>query len=327
MVNMANGESSEVQRCFQFHTEAYQYLILLLVLSLHSLLMKVLVKDLGFQMPRHIIMFSMSMSDFIQILFVCICHFIASVSRSGSDTTICHVLRQTALFVNMLTIVVSSLGVIAMSLERYIACIHSFQIHYIFTHERAVYGSIIQWLIGAILATIEVLRNNITRMSTVTITSTVKVVYIIFTFAAAIPVCVIQLRLFFFAKTKLKRVNPAGAFGAQLELAHYRKKHIKVALVSGIVAIGFVVCMLPTSFMFLYEIINHTTASASARQVCFSLLTANCLVDPIVYGLGNVDTRKMILRNLKKAKQYIMSKLFPSKVEPGVFTVNGTYWK
>jgi len=49
-------------------------------------------------------------------------------------------------------------------------------------------------------------------------------------------------------KTNLKRINPAGAFRAQLELADYRKKHIKVVLVSGIFAIGFVVCMLPTSF-------------------------------------------------------------------------------
>ena len=322
---MANGESSEVQRCFQFHAKGYQYLILLLVLPFHILLMKVLVKDLGFQMPRHIIMFSMSMSDLIQLLFVCICHFIASVSKSGSDTTLCHAMLETTLFVGTLTIVVSSLGVIAMSLERYIACIHSFHIHCIFTHERVVYDSIIQWVIGAILATIEVLTNNATRMATVTFTSAGKVFYIIFTFAAAIAVCVIQLRLFFFAKTKLKRVNPTGAFGVQLELADYRKKHIKVALVSGIVAIGFVVCMLPMSFMFLYEIINDTTASASARKVCLAFVSSNWLVEPFIYGIGSADTRKMILQNLKKAKQYIMSKLFPSKVEPGVFTVNGTY--
>ena len=59
----------------------------------------------------------------------------------------------------------------------------------------------------------------------------------------------------------LKRVNPAGAFCAQLELADYRKKHIKVVLISGIVAIRFVFCMLPMSFLFPYEIINDTTAS------------------------------------------------------------------
>ena len=322
---MANGKSTEVYRCFQFHTEGYQYLILLLVLPFHSLLIKVLAKDLGFQMPRHIIMFSMSMSDLIQLLFVCICYFIASVFENGRDTTLCHGMREITLFIGTLTIVVSSLGVIAMSVERYIACIHCFQLHYTFTHERVVYASIIQWVFGAILATIEVLTNDVTRIASGKIASAFQIIYIIFTFAAAIPVCVIQARLFFFAKTKLQRVNPAGAFGVQLELADYRKKHIKVALVSGIVAVGFVVCMLPTAFLFLYEIINNTAASASARQVCFAFVTANCLVDPFIYGIGSADTRKMITRNLKKAKQFIISKLFPSKVEPGVFTIDGTY--
>ena len=74
--------------------------------------------------------------------------------------------------------------------------------------------------------------------------SAFQIIFIIFTFAAAIPACVIQTSLFFFAKIKLKRVNPAGASGGQLELADYRTKHIKVTMVSGIVTVGFVVCML-----------------------------------------------------------------------------------
>ena len=80
-------------------------------------------------------------------------------------------------------------------------------------------------------------------------------------FAVAIPVCVIRLRLFFLQKTKLKRVNPEGALCTRLEFADYKKKHIKVVLISGIVAIRFIFCMSPTSFLFPYEIINDTTAS------------------------------------------------------------------
>ena len=319
---MANDKSTEVYRCSQFRIKGYHYFIFLLVLPFHSLVVKVLTKDLRFRMPRHIIMLSLSLSDLIQTQSLFICHFIISVFESGTDTALCHVLRETAMFIVTLTTVLSSLGVLAMSVERYVACIHSFQLHRIFTDERVVYGSILQWLIAAVLATVEVLTNNVTKITTITTASAFQIIYIIITFAVAIPACIIQLRLFFFAKTKLKRFNPAGAFGAQLELADYRKKHIKVAFVSGIVAIGFVVCMLPTSFMFLYEIINDTTASVPARQVCFSLVMANCLVDPFIYGIGNADTRKMILRNLKKAKRFVISKLFPSKDESGVFTIN-----
>ena len=318
---MANSSNEKVYDCFEYKVEGYKYTILLCVMPFHSLLIKILMKDLGFGMPRHIIMLSMSISDLMQPFFIRICHFTASVSNSGTDATLCHVMREIKLFIIIQTTVVSSLGVIAMSVERYIACIHSFHIHRIFTHERVVYGSIIQWLIGTILGIVEVLTNKVDEMTMIKRGSALQIIFIIFTFAAAIPVCVLQARLFFFAKTKLKRVNPAGAFGAQLELADSRKKQIKVALVSGIVAVGFVVCMLPTASLFLYEIINDVTVFGPIKPFSFILAMMNCIANSFIYGLGNVDTRKMILQHLKKVKQFFITKLFPSKVESGVFTV------
>ena len=160
--------------------------------------------------------------------------------------------------------------------------------------------------------------NKATWMSAV---STLQIICITFSFSAAIPVCVVQVCLFLFAKTKLKRVSPAGAFGAQLELSDYRKKHIKVLLVSDIVTVVFVVCMLPTVSLFIYEIITGTAASTFAKQLSFSFAAATCLVEPIIYGFGNANTKKMIVQNLKKAKGLIIIILFPSKVELGVFTV------
>ena len=138
-----------------------------------------------------------------------------------------------------------------MSVERYIACIQSFQIRRIFTHERVVYSSIIQCVVTILLAITEVLANEANKSVWMSGVSALQIIFTIFTFAAAIPACVIQTHLFFLTKTKLKRFNPAVAFGAQLELADYRSKHIKVALVSGIVAVGFVVCLLPTTSLFL----------------------------------------------------------------------------
>ena len=139
--------------------------------------------------------------------------------------------------------------------------------------------------------------------------SALQIIFIIFTFAAAIPVWVNQVLLFFFATTKSGRGNPAGAFGAQLELADYRKNQIKVALVSGIATVGFVVCMLPTACLFLYKIVTGTTASTFATHLSFSFATANCLIEPLIYGfmdfiygLGNADIRKMIMQNLKKQR-------------------------
>ena len=321
LINMAAGNSELVKDCFEYEVGGYIYTILLCAMPFQVLLIKVLIKDLGLRMPRHTIMLSMSISDVIHPISVCIFYIIMSAFDSRPETSLCHALRQSTLFLGILTTVVSSLGVIAMSIERYVACIHSFHIHRIFTQERVVYGSIIQWVIGTILAITEVLTNNVSGTNAIKTFSALHIIFITFTYATAIPVGVIQARLFFFAKTKLKQINPAGAFGPQLELADYRKKHFKVALVSGIVAFGFVVSMLPTASLFLYEVSTGSKASKLATDVCFSFTKASCLVNPFIYGIGNADARKMIVQNLKKAKQFIIFKLCPSKVESGAFTV------
>jgi len=104
------------------------------------------------------------------------------------------------MFIITLTTALSSLGATATSAERRTACAHSFHIHRIFTHDRVVCGSIIQWVIGATFATIEVLTNSTTRMATATTAPAFQIPHSIVTLAAAIPVCVNQLRLLFFSK-------------------------------------------------------------------------------------------------------------------------------
>ena len=54
-------------------------------------------KDLGFRMSRHIILFSMPLSELVHTLPVPICHFISKVFKSGIDTTHCLVLGEIAM--------------------------------------------------------------------------------------------------------------------------------------------------------------------------------------------------------------------------------------
>ena len=67
------------------------------MLPINSLLIKVVTKDLGFTMFRHIIMFSMPASDLIQSLLVRICNFIFKVLNGGTDTKLFPVLREIAM--------------------------------------------------------------------------------------------------------------------------------------------------------------------------------------------------------------------------------------
>ena len=54
-------------------------------------------KDLGFRMSRHIILFSMPLSELVHTLPSPICHFISNVFKSGIDTTHCLVLGEIAM--------------------------------------------------------------------------------------------------------------------------------------------------------------------------------------------------------------------------------------
>lgn len=283
-------------------------------------MLKVLAKDLGFGMPRHIIVFSLSLSDTMQPMVFCICNAIAKAGNITGGSALCDVIIDAFLFIATITLVVTSLGVIFMSVERYVACIHSFYIHQILPHKRVTYISLFQWVIGIILGVAEVLTNKPTNTLIVTKASILHTLIIILTFAIVIPVCSIQLRLFIFAKTKMARVNPAGAFGAALELAHYRRRQIKAALSSGIVAIGVVACFLPLASIFLYELVNDATATLLYRNICISLAIASSLADPFIYGIGTADTRKMLLRNLKRMKQRLI-KLFLQKTESDIFVI------
>ena len=139
-----SSASCSVRHFQQISSWTERFLIIQPKILKHVKLLKELITDLEFRMPRHIIMFSMSISDMLHPISICICHFIVSAFDSRPERSLCHAMHKLKLFAIVLPLVVSSLGVIAMSVERYIACSHGFHIHRIFTHERVVYGSIIQ---------------------------------------------------------------------------------------------------------------------------------------------------------------------------------------
>ena len=303
---MANTNSTEPQRCFEFSIENYQYFIISCALPFQILMFKVLAKDLGFGMPRHIIAFSLLLSDAMQPIMFCICTIVTKAGNITEGNALCDAIVDAFLFVITVAVVVTSLGVLFMSVERYIACIHSLYLHHILSHRRVTFISIFQWVIGTILGVTEVLTNKPTN-TIITKASLLHISIIILTCVTLIPVCSIQLRLFLFARRKMKMIIPAGAFGVQLELAHYRKKQIKATISTGIVAIGVVVCFLPLASIFLYELVNDTTASPSDRSICVSLAITTSLANPFIYGIGTADTRKMLVRNLKRIKQFLFS--------------------
>ena len=273
------------------------------------LMTKILAKDLRLTLPRHQIMFSLSLSDGLQVFIPFITTTVMKAFKLKTDNNVCIVLRQIVLADAALTLPVSSLAVLAMSLERYVACIHSFRLHEIFSDSRVAVMSGFIWAIGAVSAVTSVAIHPINIQETILGgLITFKLVVIIFVIPTSVAVVLIQARLFFFSRTKLSQITPSGAFGAQAELADFRKKQIKVALIASIIAFAFVFCMLPAAATFLYELINNLSIDSSFKTTCIAMAMANTLVDPFIYGIGVADTRRLIMKNLKNLKLYILER-------------------
>ena len=306
---MANSNHTDVHVCMEEPNGIVLLVLAPLVLPLHSVLIKVHTKEYQFTLPRHKILLCLSLSDAIQIFTLFIIGLVNEIVTLTPGSTGCMVYRAFAKFICCSMLVVSSLSITAMTLERYIACIHSFRLHQMFTESRVRYGSILVWMLGVLFGSLAALTTHIDDAVTIPNRSVFQYVYLLFVIPQSVFIIITQVRLFLFCRKKIKQVIPAGAFGAELELANYRKKHFKVAFMAGIVALAFLLCMIPMATIFLYELLTGEYVSASLRSACFGLSMCNSLADPFIYGFGIADIRRVIFREVKKLKQLLIEVL------------------
>ena len=295
-----------VQPCKTQNISFVPLIFIFLIFPFHILMMKILAKNLHFALPRHSILFSLCLSDGIQVFVAIIVGTVHASSAITEEGIACQFVKGTMVFVTIFTLFVTCVAIISLSIERYVACIHSFRLHCTFTEVKVRYGSIITWVMAAALAVVSlVARENHHIQETIT-DSSMKITAVVFIFPTSLIVTIVQVRLYLFTRKKLKQVAPGQAFGVQLELADYRKKHVKVASVAGIVALVFVFCMVPFASISLYEMITGANVSASVRAICGYFALSNTVLDPFIYGFGMADTRKKIFGEVKKAREYLV---------------------
>ena len=304
---MAINSSTNYHACIDEEFEAPMIVIMLLAMPFHLFIIKILAMEFQFDLPRHKILFSLSLSDAMMLFGVFIFAIVNKVVTVTTESTGCVVYRGFSLFIVCSTLVVSSTSIIALSVERYIACVHSFRLQQIFTESRVKKFAIFEWSLGCFLGFLVAFTNRYDgEAQLVSNYTSTQYVYIIFIIPTSVAATVIQVRLFIFSWKKMSKVNPSGAFGEQLELADFRKRQFKVAFMAGIVAFAYVFCMTPIAVVFLYELLSGTYVSLLCRRISFSMLVSNGLADPFIYGFGMADTRKKIIRDLKKLKQRLL---------------------
>ena len=285
-------------------------ILLLLFLPLHLLVAKILCIDAQLALPHHKIMLSVTTSDsmqlFIVAIYIIVDNVLSSISNEAILCSMVHISNTVMLFFGVITLTASSLGIVTMSIERYISCIYSFYIHQIMTTKRVIMAVCTQWTIAVSCAVLAVAIQDKSNSTIPPVTNSPisKYLTVVTVIPSAIVIIVLQLRLFFFSRSKIVRVDVVGAFGNRAGLADSRKRQLKATFATSIVAIAYVACMLPVAILFAFEI-QHGEHLSKSAQFIKRLALLNNLADPIVYGIGIADTRKQIWKNIKAAKNYL----------------------
>ena len=302
LIAMENATSTVSVKCFPTAISAFIIIVVLTIVPFHILMVKVLVFDLRLGMARHKIMLCLSISDTMQLLIILVGVTVVTIFNFSLRSLGCNIVSSMLQFTLALTLVISSLSIIALSVERYVACVYSFHLHRIFTRERMMYAIIFTWILGVICGALSAIPRSAFKGKNLDGGQILGVLAVIFILPTSAIISIIQFRLLMFSRKKFMEVGPSIQFGCQAEIADFRKKQIKVAFVAGIVAVAYMICMLPLVCLYLHELIFGSISSSSIPVILRSLAFMNNFADPYIYGLGMTDTRRAIRKNLKKLK-------------------------
>ncbi len=280
-------------------------MLALVGLPINFLLFKILISNFRLRLPRHKILLSLTISDCSQISLVAFIQLIALLSDLKTVDTSCQILRKFVEFVAILTVVTSSGSIIALSVERYVACIHCFRLYEIVSHRRVVRALCVVWLfgIGGALADKKRYQSNLTP-NILPLSRITCVLYgSVIMFSTAI-LAYTQINLYLVAR-RLIRVHPGGSFGSHAEANDLRRSQLKASIAASAVVVLYVVCMCPLAIYMLVMALEELDSQSNVRLGCIFLAQINTFFDPFVYGLGMEDTRKSMKRELKKVKTFI----------------------
>ena len=302
---MESANSTDEVNCATTEMGISALIMIFLILPFHFLMIKVLLVDLRLTLPRHKITLSLSISDVLQILISISCTTVMQSFRLTTASGVCEILRCILYFNLAMTLVVSSLSLIVLSIERYVACIHCFHLHEIFTRNRTIIGISFIWIVGITcgIATVALASKSKTKII-LDGNYLMKVLAVAFVIPTSFLLAGIQYRLLALSRSKLRRVNAGTMIGSELEMADIRKKQMKISFVASIVVLAYVVSMLPVGCLSLVELINGNISSAKIRSIVKVLGFMNNCADPYIYGIGVFDTRKGICKNLRKMRKF-----------------------
>eukprot|EP00795_Rhopilema_esculentum_P016777 gene16777-8237_t len=276
------------------------------------LIMKILVKDIRPSLPRHKIVFCLSIADGLHIITAIVAQIALTATHSPTTSITCNFIRGSNMFFGTLSVCVSSFSIIALSVERYIACVYSFRLEEWVTKRKTYAAIAVFWIVGisgGIYSSHALIFDKYRSMAGKA--ECFKIIITLCIFGTSIIISAVQIKLFTISKMQLSKIIPPkrAANGEKADSTDLRKKQFKVATTAGAVAVAYIMCMLPLGITTLLDNIDETLISPSARKFALIAAMSNALLDPIIYGLCMKDMRKALTKNIGNAVMFFISKL------------------
>eukprot|EP00794_Sanderia_malayensis_P016598 gene16598-18287_t len=279
----------------------------LLLFPVHIFMLNILLRSTRLTLPRHNIFASLAVSDFTQTYGILLSILHGQLFEIKATSLSCQFNRKFLEIIGAITVVTSSGSILAMSIERYVACVHCFRVHTIFTETRVKRIIYAIWITGTICGFIDYKRYIPNySFAAVPLTATFGIIYIIVVVPTSVVVLIIQIQLYRLSMRKTT-VHPSYNFGRQAEARDVRRQQLKLSLSASYVIIMYMACMLPLASYIVSTGFKEINDESMFRTASLLFTSINALIDPFVYGVGMPDTRREMKRELKALKDKIMS--------------------
>ena len=273
----------------------------LLALPIHILILKILVKDIGLSLPHHQIIYTLTLSDALQMFSASGISATVLVFQITTESVTCRILRDAIVFTTSLTVVVSTLALITFAIERMIICVHFLKYRRLFRRTRVKRLLRSYWLVGMIMAGIATVTNDARKTETsVSEATSFQIICSLIILPSALIITVIYFRIYLFCRENVIRVTPNPVGSSLRDITTFNKKQIRIAAVAGIVCLSYFVFMVPMAINFFLELTGVIDNNPSTKVVFICFLMFNTLADPIIYGFGMAQTRHILIRMVKR---------------------------
>ena len=294
------GNATIHYSCAPKSSGATSIVISSLALPFHILLMKILIADFGLSLPRHLIMLSLTVSDALQIFGLASLSSLAMVLQLTTESLVCAIVRDISVFISSLTIIVSSLVLITFAIERMIISIHFLKYHKLFRRSRIKKLLSSYWLVGVIVAAIATVTNDAQKTETSLNESiSFRIISTLIILPSALIITAIYFRIFLFSRERKIRIIPNPVSSNFISTNTFKKKQLRIAVVTGIVCAAYVGCMAPIAITYFLELTGLINNHPYEKTLIINIVMVNNLADPFIYGFGVAQTRHIFIRMVK----------------------------